>query len=303
MRSRFDQLAKQLATAYLEGCGDTRTDEEVLTDSQHIDIWHVPSPEAVERRARLGLFGRMMAEACLLEPFHHPPDTDDVLECLRKHLTFHRARVNKARAATTGPAVVSLATCWIVSSGRPAASLEALGFAAVPGWPTGTCAAPPGFRLQMVVLTELPCTRDTLLVRLLGRGAVLRNAMRDLLALPPDSWERTAALPPLIRLRFELPDDPHDRTTDEEEFAVTAQELMDSFEQKAIERGIEQGIEKGIRSLVHLFERRLGRPLRDDERACIQERNGRLGPDRVGDVVLDLSPEALAVWLADPSAR
>jgi hypothetical protein len=34
----------------------------------------------------------------------------------------------------------------------------------------------------------------------------------------------------------------------------------------------------------------------------LHDRLGRLGADRLGDVVLDLAPEALAAWLADPTA-
>lgn len=300
MRLRFDQIAKQLVTALLEGCGETTTNEEVLTDAQNIDLWHLPAPEADEKRARLGLLGRMTATACLLEPYHNPPDLDEALECVRKHLTFHRVRVNKARAAHGGGKVVTLATCWIVSSGRPTITLPALGFAPVPGWPAGIYATAPGFRLFVAVLTELPRTRYTLLVRLLGRGAVLRDAIRDLMALPAESWERTAALPPLMRLRFEVPEDPRDRTAEEEEFVMTAQEMMEAWEQKAVDKGVAQGLSQG---LAHLFERRLGRPLRNDERAVIQKRTETLGPDRVGDVVLDLSAGELATWLADPDAR
>jgi hypothetical protein len=36
---------------------------------------------------------------------------------------------------------------------------------------------------------------------------------------------------------------------------------------------------------------------------CDVERLDRLGPDRLGDVVLDLDATALATWLANPNAR
>jgi hypothetical protein len=58
-------------------------------------------------------------------------------------------------------------------------------------------------------------------------------------------------------------------------------------------------IEKG---LAHLFERRLNRPLADEEHQVLRERLARLGANRLGDVVLDLSAEALATWLANPTA-
>jgi hypothetical protein len=134
--------------------------------------------------------------------------------------------------------------------------------------------------------------RETLLVRLLGRGAVLNHALRDLLDLPHDSWERAAAFPVLARLRFELPREPYDRTPEEEELAVTSQQILETLHR-----------EGAAKAFAHLFERRLGRALREDERARLHERTETLGPDRLGDLVLDLSVEELAAWLADPNPR
>lgn len=60
--------------------------------------------------------------------------------------------------------------------------------------------------------------------------------------------------------------------------------------------------EGGLQPLVHLFERRMRRPLSEVELLTLQERLDRLGANRLGDVVLDLSPEDLGTWLSDPSA-
>ena len=73
-------------------------------------------------------------------------------------------------------------------------------------------------------------------------------------------------------------------------------------------RGEETGELKGKREgkrelLLRGYERRLERALTDAERAAIEQRLGTLGADRLFDVQMDLSPEALAAWLADPSAQ
>jgi len=73
--------------------------------------------------------------------------------------------------------------------------------------------------------------------------------------------------------------------------------------EKGIEQGIEEGIEKGIEPLLRQFARKLGRPLDGAERAAILSRLRTLGPERLGDVVLDLDAAALFAWLDDPAAR
>jgi predicted transposase YdaD len=73
--------------------------------------------------------------------------------------------------------------------------------------------------------------------------------------------------------------------------------------EEGIERGIERGIEKGLRPLERLLERRLGHPLTEAERRTVARRFETLGADRLGDVALEVSTEALAAWLHDPNAR
>lgn len=59
----------------------------------------------------------------------------------------------------------------------------------------------------------------------------------------------------------------------------------------------------GMRPLIRLLERRIARPFTDAERTSLSARFDLVGPERLGDVVLDLSPDALAAWIADPDAR
>jgi hypothetical protein len=72
---------------------------------------------------------------------------------------------------------------------------------------------------------------------------------------------------------------------------------------QGLEKGLVQGLERGLEPLVRQLARKLGRPVRDDERQAVQQRLSTLGAERLGDVVLDLSGEELATWLADPDAK
>jgi flagellar biosynthesis/type III secretory pathway protein FliH len=73
--------------------------------------------------------------------------------------------------------------------------------------------------------------------------------------------------------------------------------------EQGLEKGIEQGLEKGAAALEHLLTRRLARPLTEAERATLRARLRADGSERIGDLVLDLTPDALADWLRTSDAR
>ncbi|MBI5517558.1 MAG: hypothetical protein HY909_27555 [Deltaproteobacteria bacterium] len=64
-------------------------------------------------------------------------------------------------------------------------------------------------------------------------------------------------------------------------------------------RGLQEG---QLKSLVHLFERKLCRDLTKAEHGVLHQRLLAVGPERLGDVVLDLDGPALDAWLRDPAA-
>ena len=115
----------------------------------------------------------------------------------------------------------------------------------------------------LVVLRELPRTRETLLLRLMGASDVLREAIAELGRLPIDAWERDVAMPPLLALRIEIPQDPTDK--DEKEYLLSTMELYEQWEQKIESKGVEQGVKKGLeqgvkKMLPRLYQARFGAP-------------------------------------------
>jgi hypothetical protein len=87
----------------------------------------------------------------------------------------------------------------VISPGRPETVLEAYGCKPVS---PDVYHAVPGLVLRVVVLSELPRTRETLLLRLLGSARLLREALADLAALPKDAWERSITAPLLVHFRL-----------------------------------------------------------------------------------------------------
>ena len=306
-RTPFDRFAKALVIGHESPFGRAESELELPGDSQFADLAWTPDPKRLPRRPRDAL-DRMARVASLWEFFHQPPSIETLLACVQKLLAWFARRSADARKRSRKPPPVPL--LWVVSAGVPRRLLAGVAFEAMRAWPSGFYADRVSGHVRIVVVSQLPRTRDTLLLRLMGAGRTLLDAIADLEALPDDAPERILALPHLVQLRIEPASTEH-RTMNRKQFLKATDGLAREYEQmieargvkRGIEQGIERGIERGIAPLLGQIARKLHRPLTDADRRAITARLDLVGPDRLGEVVLDFNSDALAAWLADPDAR
>lgn len=257
MHNRFDQFIKRLVRKGFSPAGHVETDAEVSPDALRIDVCFLPDAARVRKAlAPLGLLGRIGRTACTLEPFHRTPSGEQVADCFMKHRLFCR----ELRRRKPRPPVP---TQWIISSGRPSAALAGLSFRKSRQG-SGLYEGPALMRTKIVVVSELPRTRDTLLVRLMGAGRTLKQAIADLRALPQDAPERLLALPILVRLRLEISADPLKQTKSDREFLMNTQDVEKYLQQlhnEGLEKGREKGRDEGFaQAVVAAYQARFGAP-------------------------------------------
>jgi hypothetical protein len=227
MHNPFDQLAKKVGKEALSASGLTVVQHEISRDAQHADIRHDPDPARDAERARLGLLGRMAAVLCLIEIFGHAPDAAELRGCLNKHFAHWGECSRKARAHNKKrqqkdlpPEPFIEPLLWILGATVSAPMLRKLDAEAVPGWPKGVYSFGGDlFRARIVVASQLPRDRSTLLVRIMAAGPLLPEAIAELAALPTDAHERTVAEQILVHLQHVLGKKPT-RTPEEEEVIV-----------------------------------------------------------------------------------
>jgi hypothetical protein len=220
MRLRFDQLGKQIGRQALGPSGPTVAHDEISPDAQHADLRHEPDPAREAERARLGLLGRLASRVCLIEIYSDAPDEDEVLSCVGKLIAFRQKRArNFRRKRARGPAPAD-PFLWIIAARRPSGALAALGARESSDWPAGVYFGPDLLRSAIIVASELPRARETLLVRLMAAGPLLSRAIEDLSALPDDAHERVVAEQILLNLRHALGKKPSP-TPEEQEFVMT----------------------------------------------------------------------------------
>lgn len=269
MVNRSDQFAKNLLRDALSRAGASETEVEVLAATQKIDVYSAPDPARAAERAEMGLLGELSAEPSLFEPFHDTPALAKVRRCINKQHTWHHELTRRARAAAaavdadledSAQPAVAFPALVVISPGRPETVLDGYGCQAVR---PGVYHAVWGLVLRIVVLAELPRTRETLLLRLLGPRRLLREALADLAVLPGDAWERTLATPLLVHFRL---GNEH-ATNQEDDMSAEIRAWFEDYEKKlrteasteARKEGIKEGIKEGERnSLLRILRVRFG---------------------------------------------
>ncbi len=260
MRHRFDQLGKQIGLSALGPCGLTVAHDEIAPDAYHADLRHEPDPARGAERALLGLLGRLAAIPCLIEIYGHAPSAEEFRACLGKHIAFWQQRSRKARAGRKtkkgngrAPALEPEPFLWIIAAGIPVALQRELALKAEPGWPSGAYFfGKDVLRVGLIVASELPRDRATILVRLMAAGPLLPQAIADLAALPAGAHERTVAKRILLNMKHALGAKPRP-TPEEQEFIVA---IYDYWEQ-ARRQGLKEGrAEAAARALLTVLRTR-----------------------------------------------
>ena len=325
MQFPFNWLAQGIVRGALQGVCVVHTEEPIVPEVMAIDAWVRPRPSrATEREAR-GLLGRMAHRAALYEPFRRGPTTGEYRDCQLKRFALdqHRRKSAVERKRPCPP----LPWLWFLCARMPPRWLRREVPRRMKDWPVGFYSSPSRSGPRLVVIPELPRTRETFLLRMMGAGATLRDALTDFRALPDDAPERVVVEPLLVQLQRDLPrmqeltvtlipEDAEDMMTYEEavriwtdtrtRLAQAEHEITQAREQAtqahAQATRAHAQITRAQHALEHLFERRLRRALTTPERDTVRARFTTLGPERLSDVVLDLEGDALAAWITDPKA-
>ncbi len=258
MHSIYDTFAKRVTQRGIAPACISASEHEVRHDPQRADIFVEPDPARLALLQPLGLLGRLCRDVATLEFFHGTPGSPYVEGCLFKILGFRRKRRRRKEREPRQ---------WILVSGVPRGALRSFGFRPRAAWGPGVYFAAPGLATGIVVASELPTTRDTLLVRLVaGKGNVFLRATEGLRALPKDAPERLLAVPVMRELGPALAGKGARRVRQLEEFRAMIRPMIEDWTTewsramaKAGEEARAQALVEGVAgSLIEVYEARFG---------------------------------------------
>lgn len=237
--------------------GNVEKSLEVLGEARFVDIWFVPFSEPATDPDALGLLGKLAATPCLLEPFRNQPTLTEVRNCLLKlflvQADFQR-RARRGNISETYPQEgripeTELPKLWILASSASDTLLASFGASSRADWEQGVFFLAESFRTAIIAINRLPQTPDTLWLRLLGREATQRQAIREVLALPLDHPQRATALRLLANWRINM-ESSGEIDEDDRELIMALSQAYLEWEQETRNQGVQQGIQQGQRLVI-----------------------------------------------------
>jgi hypothetical protein len=317
-----DQFAKQFLSELLEPLeAEVKVNYEVHAASRYVDIYFSPKTATLDSTLleALGLLGRMVSQACLIEPFRNPVNQEDVCNCLLKlflvqsKIREHQKQQNKLKIQeSTTPEELEeleeLPDLWILSTSVSDVLLSRFGAKTKPEWGDGVYFLAEALNTRIIAINRLPKTPETLYLRMLGRGKVQKQAIEEFLALLPETSPlRQYTLKMLFMYRIYL-EGKTDLTEDEKELFMNLSPAYLKWETETLQQGLQQGLQEGLQNgrqegllegqrvlVENLLKSRFG--VLDDALTQVIEPLLRLPPDKMSPLLLQGNRDELLAKL------
>jgi hypothetical protein len=291
-RFPYDQFAKDYLKELLQPLGEVETSRKVPAEIREIDVYFTPSRQLASDTIELGLLGKFAAKPALIEPFRNAATIAEIRSWMNKLFDIFADLKRQSKGDKKQITESDLPRLWIFS---PTASESILnGFKTSideDNWGVGIHFLGDYLRTAIVAIHQLPCTEETLWLRILGKGRVQQQAIDELEALPQSNPLRSKAIDLLLSLKTTLE---VNQNIDNEDRDLIMR-LSPLYEQKLAEakqEGLQEGLQAERRQVIeNLLRVRFGSL--DGELSRIIEPLLLLSPEEFTPLLLQLSRQEL----------
>ena len=167
-----DSFAKKYLSDLFVSSGKVKPGREVYGETQQVDLWFEPMPNAIPALRTLGTLGQIASTFCLIEPFRNAVQVADVQNCVGKLFNVYAELRRKAKREKISMRQVVLPKLWLITPTASTKVLLEFGATEDIDWGRGIYFTATQFHTAFVVLHQVPATPDNLWLRLMGRGSV-----------------------------------------------------------------------------------------------------------------------------------
>ena len=172
-----DDFAKAYLVELLSTIGTATPNYPLKAETREADLWFQPNPEFKEERSKLGVLGQLLTQDSLIEVFRNPANPVEIRSCKGKLFSLEADLIRKAKQKNILLSELDFPLLLLL---MPTASADIReGFGAVKTAIEGVYTFPKWDRTTIVVLHQLPKTKETLWLRLLGRAGNQRRAIEE----------------------------------------------------------------------------------------------------------------------------
>jgi len=235
---------KRALALWLRDLGDVVLDARIAGQSRRGDVLFTERRARPAHRRRLGTLGDIARGELLIEPFRNAPGEFDVKGCVLKVVELEAREARAARRAGRKASANAAPSLCVIVPSMSDAFARAMGIQPMPGKPGLHTLLGASWRTAVVVANELPEGPATMWLRLLGRGKVQAQAVRELSALGEHEPLRDATLELLVAWQQSLPP-PAEQSEDERELTMNLEQVYERWERKTLARGKAEGLREG----------------------------------------------------------
>jgi predicted HTH domain antitoxin len=255
-RFRLDQFSKQYLEELLSPLGEIAVGKEVLGESREVDVWFTPNPQHQINPQSLGLLGRFAQTQCILEPYSKQPTPTEVRDCLLKLFLTQAQLQRQSKRNDASLREENLPRVWILATSASEKLLS--GFRAQSdstNWPPGIYFLADFLRAAIVAINQLPCTEETLWLRILGKGSTQQQAITELIAMPRENLQRSATLELLANWRINIEISNNDSDDEAQELIMQLSPAYLKWREETLQEGKAEGKAEALFEVaVNLFK-------------------------------------------------
>jgi hypothetical protein len=249
-----DQFSKDYLEELLKPFGKVQAPSRVAAEVKEIDVLFSPTPIQTAKLTILGILGRMATTPAIFEPFRNPVSIDEIIDCISKLSEVKSAIQREAKRTKTKISDSEIPQLWILTPTASKNIISGYGGEQKLDWGNGVYFLPKHLRTAIVVIHQLPCTQETLWLRILGRGRVQQQAIDELARLPANHAFVEVTLELLYSLQQNLRINQNIEKEDRE-LVMRLAPLYQEDRARAVQEGEQQGEQKVI---LRQLKRRFG---------------------------------------------
>ncbi len=189
-----DEFVKEYLPELISDYGDVTSGENVTGQRREIDVFFQPNKPVPTTPDTLGLLGKLTQTTCLFEVFRNPVTTSEIKECLGKLFDVEVAIKREKRRNKSKENTQEKPFLWILTPTLSEEKLNSFKAELSESWCPGIYFLPPAFNTAIIVIHQLPVNKETLWLRILGKGKVQENAIDEIKALPKNHPNRDNVL-------------------------------------------------------------------------------------------------------------